>query len=165
MEPIIQKASQEALNDDHLVNIDKHFSSDDVKTKFKNKMPVLTAEYLDFICRVDGCNVYIDNRHFKYIGHLTNYDIILDHIVASLHKVLETFPLYTIHLCLKSLTVGQIEKHYQFIKHACDVLKKTFVNKLNVCYIYQAPFIFNQLFRLITPFLDKLTISKMRLYS
>jgi hypothetical protein len=62
-----------------------------------------------------------------------------------------------------SITILHIEKYFGFIKNISEVLKTTFPEKLNVCYIYNAPFIFSKLFNIVGAFIDKKTQQKIQL--
>jgi hypothetical protein len=44
-----------------------------------------------------------------------------------------------------------------------EVLKTTFPDKLNVCYVYNAPFIFSKVISIVGAFVDKKTQQKIKL--
>jgi hypothetical protein len=44
-----------------------------------------------------------------------------------------------------------------------EVLKTTFPDKLNICNVYNAPFIFSKVISIIGAFVDKKTQQKMKL--
>jgi hypothetical protein len=44
-----------------------------------------------------------------------------------------------------------------------EVLKTSFPDNLEKCFIYKAPFIFSQFFSVISTFVDKKTLSKIEL--
>ena len=52
---------------------------------------------------------------------------------------------FTFHVNMSSITLLHIEKYFGFIKNISEILKVTFPDKLNVCYVYNAPFIFSKL--------------------
>ena len=90
-----------------------------------------------------------------------NYSFILKYIIDILKKVITTYGTFNVHLCLKSLTPAQLSTHYNFIKSSCEIFKNEFPDMLNICYVYEAPFIFNQLYEIISIFIDKKTKQKI----
>jgi hypothetical protein len=64
---------------------------------------------------------------------------------------------------MKSLTLTEIEKHMEFIQYISKLLRDKYTNKLLKCYIYNAPFVFSQLFNIISFLIDKETLSKIEL--
>jgi prophage DNA circulation protein len=64
---------------------------------------------------------------------------------------------------MNSITLLHIEKYFPFIQQISEVLKTTFPDKLNTCYIYNAPYIFSKLFSVVSMFIDKKTQQKIQL--
>jgi hypothetical protein len=118
------------------------------------------------------CNINEDNdimlnySYLKIIKQLIqtlDNHFIIDHVVQMIDQVLNKHSFFTVHVSLKSLTISDIEKYYSFISNISETLKKKFPDKLEKCFIYNAPFIFSQIFNIISSFVDKPTIVKIQL--
>jgi hypothetical protein len=59
------------------------------------------------------------------------------------------------------LTLVEIDKHKNFIQYLSTFLKDKYPQKMEKCYIFNAPFVFSQLFHIISMFIDKETQSKI----
>ena len=118
------------------------------------------------------CNINEDNdiilnySYLKIIKQLIqtlDNNFIINHVVEMIELVLTKNVYFTVHVSLKSLTISDIEKYYSFISNISETLKKKFPDKLEKCFIYNAPFIFSQIFNIISSFVDKPTIVKIQL--
>ena len=123
----------------------------------------IVDEGLDKICKVKEKHVFIEYPVFKYLANETTYDRITKFIYDSFKNVLKTNETFTIHLSLKFLTLKEVEKHYVYISKVCTIFKNAFPEKLDTCYIYNAPFIFNQIVSILSIFVDKNTREKIKL--
>jgi len=92
-----------------------------------------------------------------------DYNFVIQYIINAINKILLNQNSVVVHVCLQSLNLTDIEKYYQFICNFSQRLKTTFPDKLEKCFIYKAPFIFSQLFSIISAFVDKNTLSKIQL--
>jgi hypothetical protein len=68
-----------------------------------------------------------------------------------------------VHVNLKKLTLIDIDKHKEFIQDMSGHLKNKYPDKLIKCYIYNAPFVFSQIFNIVSLFIDKDTQKKIEL--
>ena len=116
---------------------------------------------LNFICINTDNEIIIDYRIFKLISTPQSYSMIIENIVDTIETVLLNSNLFTIHLCLKSLTLKELENYYPFIRIVTETLKTKYTDKLEKCYIYNAPFIFAQVISLVSKIVDKKTQQKM----
>ena len=64
---------------------------------------------------------------------------------------------------MKTLSLRDIERYYTFICRISQIMKTDFEDKMEKCYIYNAPFVFSQLIKLISKFIDKKTQDKIQL--
>ena len=119
--------------------------------------------FLNKICFIKDNDLYIDYQNFKYFANESTYDTITIFVINSLKKILKTKELFTIHLSMKALTMTEIDKHYNYIAKICTLFKKDFPEKLEICNVYNAPFIFSQLFNIIYIFIDKNTQNKIKI--
>lgn len=119
-------------------------------------------EILNKICFMDHDKVFIDYKIMKPILNSNTYDIIFDHLINVTKEILSQNPLINMHVCLKGLTVTDIDKHKNFVLRIIKTFSEQFPNKLNICNLYKTPSIFSQIFALISMFIDKVTINKIR---
>jgi len=154
---------------DNLDNIRRqltiHFSKDEqLKNTKKNIIKICFNDILNKLCfPLKNNDIVLDYRYFKFISSPENYDAIIQHIIAVIQNVLKVQELFIFHVNMSSITILHIEKYFGFIKNISEVLKTTFPDKLNVCYIYNAPFIFSKLFNIVGAFIDKKTQQKIQL--
>ena len=66
---------------------------------------------------------------------------------------------------MKNEKMGRcVEQLYiQFIYKLTETLTTTYPDKLDKCYIYEAPFVFQQIIGMLSMFIDKKTLSKIQL--
>lgn len=127
----------------------------------KSTIIPFTQDNILNLCNKLNDNVIINFKYFKYMATPENYSYILTHVVNVLKNVYSEYGYFNVHFCLQSLTPTQIGKHYNFIKNSCEVFKNEFPDMLKICYIHDAPFIFNQLYDIIAIFIDKKTKQKI----
>ena len=123
----------------------------------------LAQEIINKFCSVDDRSVYIDYEIFKTIANDLTYDIITNLLVFNLKKALNSSETFTIHLSLKRLTLKELDKHYSYITKICTLFKSEFPDKLDTCFVYNAPFVFTQIINIISVFIDKKTQKKIKL--
>jgi hypothetical protein len=116
---------------------------------------------LDKLCFVKENEVIIDYLYFKYFACEQTYNLILSTIVNNIDSVLNTNDNFVVHVNMKSLGVSDFEKHKLFIQNISDYFKQRYDGKLLKCYIYNAPFVFAQIFNVIVSFIDKETQGKI----
>lgn len=124
---------------------------------------VSVNEIIGLICRAEGNVLVADYRYFKYAGSSSSYAAVIAQVVKSIDQILETYPQFVAHLCIKTLTVSDIDKHMEFIKTFCSTLKTRYQDKMSKCYVYKAPFIFSQIYGIVSCFIDKDTRTKVEL--
>jgi hypothetical protein len=139
-------------------------STEHIKIAKTNIMKTCFNDVLSKLCfALDSQNIILDYRYFKFIASVDNYDLLVCYIVSVIQSVLNKHETFILHVNLDSLTLLHIEKHFSFIKNISEVLKTTFPDKLNICNVYNAPFIFSKIISIIGAFVDKKTQQKMKL--
>ena len=122
-----------------------------------------SQEILDKVCYIiDDC-VYMDYRFFKPIGNPTVYNSLVSHIIDKISQVLLITPVLIVHVSLNGFSIREMEKHMNFFKHISIALDKHFPKKLATCYVYNASSVFTQLFSVLSYFIDKDTLNKVKL--
>jgi hypothetical protein len=115
------------------------------------------------MCYVMDGEFYFDYRYFKPIGTPEIYQELTNYIVNQMRILEPQVDKFTCHVCLKGLGIKELDKHSQYIKLISTTLDTTFPNKLTKCYIYNASSVFSYLFKLLSYFVDKVTLSKVTL--
>ena len=113
------------------------------------------------MCIIKDNNLIINYKFFKLIAHEETYPYILSFVIQNIHNILQNNPTFNVHFCLKTMTLTQISKHYNFIINSCEQFKNIFPDKLNQCYLYNCPFMFDKIHEIISLFLDKKTRGKI----
>ena len=132
-------------------------SSENILYKIK------TGEWDDIlqgICCIKNNIVVMDYTYFKYFGSVETYELIINLCCSQIDQYLINNDTVTVSLNLKSLTIAEIDKHKRFLQNIALVMSTKYPNKLQKCYIYNAPFVFSQLLNIICMFIDKETQSK-----
>lgn len=118
-------------------------------------------ELINQICYSDGNILVVDYRYFKYIASIASYQLITNRIVEMIDQILQNNEKFITHACIKSLTVSDVDKHMNYIKHLSNVLKERYQDKMLTCSIHKAPFIFAQIYGIVSCFVDKDTQAKI----
>jgi hypothetical protein len=145
--------------------IQNHFlSNEDIKITQNKIIKTCFDDILKKICfNLDSDNILLDYRYFKFIASPENYKMLIYYIVNIIQNVLKKYDTFVFHVNMNTLTLLHIEKHFTFIKMISEVLKETFPDKLRICYIYNAPFIFSKIISILSSFIDKKTQQKIQL--
>jgi hypothetical protein len=136
------------------------FTSDKILLKIKKGQ---WQEIYDGICHIQNKCIKMDFIFFKHFANKETYPLILSIITNKIDTLLLNENKFTVYVNMKSLTVAELEKHMDFIQHFSKLLRDKYPNKLLKCFIYNAPFVFSQLFQIISFFIDKETLSKVEL--
>ena len=166
MAEVLPRATEKVNNDlDIKVKISKHFLSNANVNAIKSN---LTKDDFDYIMSklcfsLDSGEILIDYKYFKFIASSDNHQAIIYYITSVISTSLMSNNTFTIHVNMETLSLLHIEKYFDFIKNVSQVLKTLFPEKLNICYIYNAPYIFSKLFSVLSAFIDKRTQQKIKL--
>lgn len=153
----------------NLDNIQKHLithflKDEQLKNTKKNIITISFNDLLNNLCfQLKNNDIVLDYRYFKFLSCPENYEAIIQHIISVIQNVLKTQEAFIFHVNMMSTTLLHIEKYFGFIKQMSEILKTMFPEKLKVCYIYNAPYIFSNLFAVISAFIDKRTQQKIKL--
>lgn len=115
------------------------------------------------LCSIKENIVLLNYVYFKHIAKEDTYKYILNYLVTSLDNMLIMNSKFIVHLNMKNLTITDIDKHKIFIQEMADCFKNRYPQKLEKCYVYNAPFIFSQIYNMIGVFIDKETQQKIEL--
>jgi len=81
---------------------------------------------------------------------------IVDHILKKQGS-------FIVHVYIENLTILEVDKNKDFINYMSNTLKERFPDKLEICYIHDAPFIFKQIYALLSLIIDKKTLTKIKI--
>jgi len=120
-------------------------------------------EILENFCYVKINNeIEIHYKYFKTINKFVDKKYILDYLIFIVENVLKKYETFIVHVNIEKLTLLEIEKNKDFIADMSNVLKEKFPHKLEYCNIYEGSFIFKQIMNLLSLFIDKNTLKKIR---
>ena len=120
-------------------------------------------EILKNLCYIKENCVILNYIYFKYFATKENYPYILNYISNHIDSVLLNSNNVVVHINMKNLTIVDIDKHSSFIKYISVYFQEKYPQKLGKCYVYNSPFVFNQLYNIICMFIDKETQKKIEL--
>lgn len=144
--------------------ITKYFETNENYKKMKGKITFCVKEILSNWCfPVKENEIILDSQFFILIASTDNYGIIMNSAISLIEEILKTNETITVHLNMKLFTLIHLEKHYSFIKNICLLLQEKFPDKLEKCFVYNAPFLFTQFFSIVSKFIDRKTQKKIKL--
>jgi hypothetical protein len=120
-------------------------------------------ELLHNFCYIKINNEIIINfENYKIIRKQIDNKYILNYLIFVIENVLTNFETFIVHANIKKLTLLEIDKNKEFIYEMSTILKIKFNNKLEKCIIYEGSYIFKQIYKLFSLFIDKDTLSKIQ---
>ena len=120
-------------------------------------------DLLNNFCNIKTNNeIEINYKYFKSIKLQFDNNNILDYLIFVIENVLSNYEFFIIHVNISKLSLLEIEKNQDFIQNMSIILKEKFPDKLEVCIIYEGSFIFKQIYNLLSLFIDKKTLKKIK---
>ena len=113
------------------------------------------------ICVNKDNTLYVDYTYLKYLASPSTYDIITNLTLSAFDNILQSKPTFEVHINMKLLTISDVDKHKDYTKYICNILCTRYVDIISKIYIYNASFIFKQVFNIIKHFIDKQTQDKI----
>lgn len=118
-------------------------------------------EILNSLCFIKENEIVLDYLYFKHFAGGTTYNYIIANIIQNIDTHLTDNEQFIMRINMRSLSVSDFDKHKHFIQEISLFFKQKYDGKLFKCYIHNAPFIFSQVFNLISKFIDKETQEKI----
>ena len=111
-------------------------------------------ECLKKLCASNENDIYVDCKYFKHLmKHKMSCDYVTRHIENIFNFVLNYYTIFTLHICLKGITITDCDKYKDYAKDLSYKLyylpKHEPENALQVLYLYNPSSIFTMLHRLI----------------
>jgi hypothetical protein len=123
-------------------------------------------DFLEKACFLYKDNIIVINySYLKWImknGSCSNESLI-EYIMNVFKETMRYHKNFILHMNSNHLTMLDIDKYYLFIKNISLVMKESFPNNLDKCFVYNAPFIFSKLFSILSVFIDKATLQKIKI--
>lgn len=148
------------LSNEIFSEIIENSSSEKIINKVKNGE---WEDILNGLCYIKENSIILNYIYFKYIAKDDTYSYILKYITNNIDNILLTNSQFAVHVNMKNLTIVDIDRHKIFIQNISGFLKDKYPKKLSKCYVYNAPFIFTQIFTIVSMFIDKDTQKKIEL--
>lgn len=108
--------------------------------------------------------IYFDYNVFKTYANENNYELIIDRIITLFDCCVENFDSYEFHFNVNSFTVSATERYKKVINlflNKCFSSNTYYSNKLTTMYIYNIPSMFDQISRILNPFIDPIVRNKI----
>jgi hypothetical protein len=139
-------------------------SSTNVKNNVNNEA-LKIAELLHNFCYISSTSndITMSFKSLKLINKQLSNDFLLEHLINNIDLILTKYDIFNFHLNIKSISILDVDKNKDFIQKASIVLKEKYPCKLDTCYIYEAPNMFSNIFKLIFAFVDKETQKKIKI--
>lgn len=122
-----------------------------------------TENILDKICHRKEDELHLNYSYFKQFANTSTFDLLTDHIISTISKILETRELFIFHLDVKGLTCTDVDKYYKFCVSSTHVMGEKFPDKLQQCYVHNASELFKLLYLGFSCYLTKRTRSKFQI--
>ena len=138
--------------------------STNVKNNVNNEA-LKIAELLHNFCYVSSNenDITLNFKSLKLINKQLSNDFLLEHLIKNIDLVLTKYSVFRFHINVKSISILDVDKNKDFIQKASIILKEKYPYKLDICYIYESPKMFSNIFKLIFAFVDKETQKKIKI--
>jgi len=120
-------------------------------------------DLLHNFCHIKKNNeLEIQYKYFKIINTFIDKTHILNYLIFIIENTLLRYETFSVRVNIEKLTLLDVEKNKGFIMDMSNLLKERFPDKLDVCIIHEGSFIFKQIYSLLSVFIDKNTLKKIR---
>ena len=115
------------------------------------------------ICYNNNNNeIFFDLPAFKEIANADNCVIIVQHFINIGNEVLKTHKDYSVNINATSLKITDLDKYLKFIQ-LFNVMCIPISEQLSICNIYNIPSSFKHIFNFVKMFINKQSLSKVKL--
>ena len=120
-------------------------------------------ELLNNFCHIKTNNeIELNYKFFKIINTFIDKNYILNYLIYIVENVLVKYQTFVVHVNIEKLTLLEVEKNRDFVQDMSNILREKFPDKLEICFIYEGSFIFKQIYNLLSIFIDKKTLKKIK---
>ena len=121
------------------------------------------ADILNKLMSANKNEVFLNMAIFKLIASETTYSQIVSHVYQMLKDTSTTYGTVVVHVYLKTITLSDLDKHKTFVMDMIKRFNDELPDILDICYMYKAPFVFAQIYRIIYVVIDKDTKKKIHI--
>lgn len=130
--------------------------------KIMEKIKESNLQYiLNGLCNMKDESIFIDFKYFKFFAENVTYQLITQIIMNHCDMVLQSYPQFIVHLNISSFNISHLEKHRVYLSQFSHLFANKYPDTLKKCYVYNASFVFEKLFNIISLFVDKETLQKV----
>ena len=120
-------------------------------------------DILNKMASVNKNEVFLNMAIFKLIASETTYSQIVSHVYQILKDTSTTYGTIVVHVYLKTITLSDLDKHKTFVMDMIKKFNDELPDILDICYMYKAPFVFAQIYSIISVVIDKETKNKIHI--
>ena len=133
---------------------------------FKSQVIQPTDTPTDILNKLTSANkneVFLNMAIFKLIASETTYSQIVSHVYQILKDTSDKYGTVVVHVYLKTITLSDLDKHKTFVMDMIKKFNEELPDILDICYMYKAPFVFAQIYSIISVVIDKDTKKKIHI--
>jgi hypothetical protein len=113
------------------------------------------------IINTDNNQICLNYTYFKQLLDINMHDEILLYCHSIFDTFLENNDKLILNVDVRNLNINIINKHYDYICYILKDFKEKYPDKLDKCFVYNPPFVFAQLYKIICFIIDKETQKKI----
>jgi hypothetical protein len=121
------------------------------------------ADILNKFISANKNEVFLNMAIFKLIASETTYSQIVSHVYQILKDTSAKYGTIVVHVYLKTITLSDLDKHKTFVMDMIKKFNDELPDILEVCYMYKAPFVFAQIYSIVSVVIDKDTKKKIHI--
>lgn len=121
------------------------------------------AEILNKLISANKNEVFLNVAIFKLIASETTYSQIVSHVYKILKETSAAYGTVVVNVYLKTITLSDLDKHKTFVMDMIKRFNDELPDILDACYMYKAPFVFAQIYSIISVVIDKDTKKKIHI--
>ena len=135
-------------------------TSNSEKIISKIKKGDFTDIFENFI-QINNNEIIIHYIYFKHFASDITYDFLTNLITNKIDPIINQHQSFIVHFNIKTFSLIELDKHKTYIYSVSNIFKQRYPNKLEKCFIYNSSFLINQLYNIISSFIDKDTLEKV----
>ena len=130
--------------------------------KIMAKIKASDLQYiLNGLCYLKDNAIIIDFKYFKFFAEKATYQLITQILINHCDLVLQSYPKFVVHLNVSAFNIAQLDKHRTYLTQISHLFANKYPDTLKICYIYNASFVFSQIFNIVSLIVDKETLTKI----
>lgn len=130
--------------------------------KIMAKIKAADLQYiLNGLCYLNDDAIIIDFKYFKFFAEKVTYPLITQILTNHCDLVLQSYPKFVVHLNVSVLNIAQLDKHRTYLSQISHLFANKYPDTLKTCYVYNASFVFSQIFNIVSLIVDKETLTKI----